>query len=81
MGNKGQEKARETVREKHQTRSQTVAREHRGWLFLYEIDVIQARMVYDGRVSGRRSPSYPINCEDYDRILDAVLELKERHGI
>lgn len=45
------------------------------------IDVIKVQMVYDGRVSGRRSPSYPIDTDDYDRVHEAVLELKKRHGI
>ena len=45
------------------------------------VDVIKVQMVYDGRISGRRSPSYPIETDDYDRVHKAVLELKERYGI
>jgi hypothetical protein len=45
------------------------------------VDVIKVQMVYDGRVSGRRSPSYPIDTDDYEQVHAAVLELKRRHGI
>ena len=32
-------------------------------------------MVYDGDVAGRRSPSYPIGTDDYERVMEAVEEL------
>lgn len=37
--------------------------------------VIKVQMVYDGKVSGRRSPSYPYGTDDYIRVHEAVKEL------
>lgn len=43
------------------------------------VEVIKVQMVYDGVVAGRRSPSYPLDTDDYDLVHKAVLVLKERN--
>ena len=37
--------------------------------------VIKVQMAYNGKISGRRSPSYPIGTNDYQRVHDAIIEL------
>lgn len=37
--------------------------------------VIKVQMMYDGKVAGRRSPSYPIESDDYCRVFDAIQSL------
>lgn len=37
--------------------------------------VIKVQMMYDGKVAGRRSPSYPIESDDYCRAFDAIQSL------
>lgn len=37
--------------------------------------VIKVQMVYDGKVAGRKSPSYPIGTEDWKRVATAIEEL------
>jgi hypothetical protein len=32
-------------------------------------------MEYDDKLSGRRSPSYPINSNDFEKVQNAVNEL------
>jgi hypothetical protein len=32
-------------------------------------------MVYEGKISGRRSPSYPIGTDDFQRVMTKVNEL------
>ncbi len=39
------------------------------------VPVLKIQMVYDGGVSGRRSPSYPLGTDDYRRVQAAVDEL------
>lgn len=39
--------------------------------------VIKIQMVYDGVVSGRRSPSYPVNSNDFYLVSDAFNKLKD----
>jgi hypothetical protein len=42
-------------------------------------EVIKIQMVYDGKVSGRRSPSFPIDqngkSKDFEKIKDVILNL------
>ncbi len=45
------------------------------------VEVIKVQMMYGGKISGRRSPSYPVDCDDYERVHEAVLELKKKHNI
>jgi len=45
------------------------------------VDILKIQMVYDGKVSGRRSPSYPIDTDDYERVHEAMLSLKKRNRI
>lgn len=38
-------------------------------------EVFKIQMVYDGTVAGRRSPSYPIGTDDFERVKQAIQEL------
>ena len=42
--------------------------------------VYKVQMVYDGKVSGRRSPSYPSDCDDLDQVMDALDRIKAGEG-
>lgn len=37
--------------------------------------VLKVQMEYDGKLSGRRSPSYPMGTDDYKRVQKAISEL------
>ncbi len=37
--------------------------------------VVKIQMVYNGAVSGRRSPSYPLGTDDYQRVNTKLQEL------
>ena len=42
--------------------------------------VVKVQMVYDGKVAGRMSPSYPVESQDWLTILDGIIELTdEKH--
>lgn len=43
--------------------------------------VLKVQMVYDGVVSGRRSPSYPIGTDDYKRVTEAISKLLIKNGV
>ena len=36
------------------------------------VEVIKVQMVYNGEVAGRRSPSYPVGTDDYQRVHLAI---------
>lgn len=38
-------------------------------------EVVKIQMVYDGVVAGRRSPSYPLGTDDYQRVNTKLQEL------
>jgi len=38
-------------------------------------EVVKIQMVYDGVVHGRRSPSYPLGTDDYQRVTTKLQEL------
>ena len=42
--------------------------------------VVKVQMVYDGQVSGRKSPSYPLDSDDVKRVADVAKKLHERHS-
>ena len=48
------------------------------------VQVLKHQIVYDGKISGRRSPSYPLglNCGtgDYWKVRAATDELLKKHG-
>jgi len=44
------------------------------WSGVYH-SVIKIQMVYDGRVAGRKSPSYPSDSDDYLRVSQAIQDL------
>ncbi|UYG93207.1 hypothetical protein [Cytobacillus firmus] len=37
--------------------------------------VIKIQMVYNGEIAGRRSPSYPLGTDDFQRVMLAVEKL------
>lgn len=37
--------------------------------------VVKVQMAYDGKISGRRSPSYPVGTDDYLRVHEAIKTL------
>lgn len=37
--------------------------------------VLKIQMEYNGRVEGRKSPSYPIGTDDYERVSEAIKNL------
>ncbi|MGV8148968.1 MAG: hypothetical protein ACLKAK_09995 [Alkaliphilus sp.] len=45
------------------------------------VEIIKVQMLYNDKVSGRKSPSFPIDTDDYNRVHDAVLRLKKKHNI
>jgi len=42
-----------------------------GWVY-------KVQMVYDGKVSGRRAPSFPVNTDDFERVTEAMGNLQRR---
>lgn len=42
--------------------------------------VLKVQMVYNGAVSGRRSPSYPTETDDWERVVDAMRALMRGEG-
>lgn len=38
-------------------------------------EVVKIQMVYDGEIAGRRSPSYPIGTDDFQRVTNRTEEL------
>lgn len=43
-------------------------------------NVYKVQMVYDGVVSGRRSPSFPDGTDDFDRVLEAMKRVRAGKG-
>jgi len=40
-----------------------------------EHPVVKIQMVYDGVIAGRRSPSYPLGTDDYQRVNSRLQDL------
>ena len=40
------------------------------------VQVIKVQMVYDGKIAGRKSPSYPVGTDDHKRVLSAIEKLE-----
>jgi hypothetical protein len=38
-------------------------------------EVVKIQMVYDGVVAGRRSPSFPLGTDDFQRVISKVEKL------
>lgn len=38
-------------------------------------EVVKVQMVYDGVLAGRRSPSYPLGTDDFQRVMNRVQEM------
>lgn len=45
------------------------------------VTVIKVQMVYNGVVSGRKSPSYPVGTDDYSRVNKAIEKLARDHNV
>jgi hypothetical protein len=41
-------------------------------------EVVKIQMVYNGKVAGRRSPSYPVGTDDFVRVMEAARKLQNR---
>ncbi len=53
------------------------------WNNANPVKVLKIQMVYDGKISGRRSPSYPLdnlNATDYIDVRDATDKLLKKNG-
>ena len=42
--------------------------------------VFKVQMAYNGAVAGRKSPSYPADTDDLDRVLDAIRRVRAGEG-
>ncbi|MTJ94015.1 MAG: hypothetical protein F8N36_14330 [Desulfovibrio sp.] len=42
--------------------------------------VYKVQMVYGGIVAGRKSPSFPANSDDLERVIAALTQVKSGHG-
>lgn len=42
------------------------------------VPVIKVQMVYDGKVFGRKAPSYPMGTDDYARVNKTIEDLVQR---
>lgn len=49
------------------------------WDGVYQ-PVIKVQMVYGGHVKGRKSPSYPLEADDYYLVYKAIRELMKECG-
>jgi len=43
-----------------------------------ENPVLKVQMVYNGEIAGRRSPSYPVGSDDFQRVMSASNKLLAR---
>lgn len=41
-------------------------------------EVVKIQMVYNGKVAGRRSPSYPVGTDDFSRVMEEAKKLTGR---
>lgn len=48
------------------------------WEGVYH-SVIKVQMMYDGKVAGRKSPSYPAGTDDWQRVAQAIQELQQEN--
>ncbi|MDL2227091.1 hypothetical protein LJB86_05500 [Deltaproteobacteria bacterium OttesenSCG-928-M10] len=39
------------------------------------VKILKVQMSYNGRVEGRKSPSYPFDSDDFQRVTDAASQL------
>ncbi|WP_035389540.1 hypothetical protein [Bacillus sp. UNC125MFCrub1.1] len=42
--------------------------------------VYKVQMVIDGKINGRQAPSFPSDTDDLERVYEALLGLKKKHG-
>ncbi len=44
------------------------------------VQVVKVQMVYDGNVAGRKSPSYPLGTDDWERVTDEIARITETYA-
>lgn len=44
------------------------------------VQVVKVQMVYDGNVAGRKSPSYPLGTDDWERVSEEIAKLTEKYA-
>lgn len=44
------------------------------------IPVAKVQMVYEGKISGRKSPSYPLGTDDYAKVSKCIENLIKKHS-
>jgi len=42
-------------------------------------EVLKVQMIYNGKISGRRSPSYPVGTDDFENVNKKAKELLDRY--
>lgn len=47
----------------------------------YPAHVVKVQMVYNGKVEGRKSPSFPTGTDDFERVSVAINELIAGMGV
>jgi len=47
----------------------------------YPAHVVKVQMVYNGKVEGRKSPSFPTGTDDFERVCVAINELIAGMGV
>lgn len=45
------------------------------------VEVIKIQMVYEGKVSGRKAPSFPKNTNDFHLVIEKLELLKEEYNL
>jgi len=43
--------------------------------------VIKIQMEYNGKVAGRKSPSYPIGSADWKKVAEAIQQMADEEGV
>ena len=44
------------------------------------VQVVKVQMVYNGKVAGRRSPSYPLGTDDWERVTEEISIMTEKYA-
>ncbi|MCH5199305.1 MAG: MGMT family protein [Oscillospiraceae bacterium] len=42
--------------------------------------VIKIQLVYNGKIAGRKAPSYPYNSDDAERVAEAIAQIKKEYN-
>ena len=44
------------------------------------VQVVKVQMVYNGNVAGRKSPSYPLGTDDWERVTEEIAKMTEKYA-